>query len=134
MSSHPAVIAGLFVTAALAGCAGDGASPLSAPDPVPTLKILGFTYEDQWCDDDVPVAFVVGAEGQGTAKDVRVTVSGGYQDASQNLGNLAAGQAQNVRVVIRADDACGSSDIYNVIISATSSNAATATTVEQIDI
>ncbi len=134
MSFRHAMMASLMIVTALAGCTEDGASPLAAPEPVPTLKIIGVTYEDQWCDDDVPIAFVIGAEGQGTAKDVHVTVSGGYQDASHTVGALAAGEARNVNVVIRADDACGSTDIYNVIITATSSNAATATIVEQIDI
>ncbi len=87
-----------------------------------SVAVSDFEYTDQWCSDDMPFSFTLKNVGFVDADRIAIRVSGGYQDYSATVPSLGAGESGTISGTIKANDRCGSSDIYSITVTATPSN------------
>lgn len=91
----------------------------------PSLGNANFDYEDLACTDHVPITFTFQNSGDGSARNVAVTVAifnanNVQQDTkTTSAGNVPAGASGSASFDLFAPDSCGRDDYYHVTFTAT---------------
>lgn len=112
----------LTLVVILSGCSGESEGDRNPFTPPAELSLEEIRWQDKACNDEVPFTFEVRNTGSVVAKSIEVTIQGGYQDYSTNIGNLAPGAGPTLNAAIKARDRCGLDDPYTVVIAAKPSN------------